>query len=117
MADAAAILKRIRAHGANVSFDDGKLVVVNKGKLPAGALDYIRANARAIIALVEREGDIEERAAIIEYDGGLSRQDADRLARLLFANCPQGTSAADWSWFVNKAMEIVDADVPSERAA
>lgn len=45
---------------------------------------------RAAVALIEREPDperrsdlrsaFEERAAIVEYDGGLSRPDAERLA-------------------------------------
>lgn len=117
MADAAEIMKRIRAHGANVTIDGGKLIVVNKAKLPEGALDFIRQNSRAIAAFIERKGDVDERAAIIEFEGGMPRRDADRIARLLFANCPAGTPAADWTWFVNKAMEIIDADAPTERAA
>ena len=117
MADAGAILKRIRAHGANVDLDGGRLIVINREKLPAGAIDFIRLHGREIAALLEREGEVAERAAIIEFDGGFSRHDADRLAKLLFANCPQGTTAADWTWFVNKALEIMDAAVPTEHAA
>lgn len=117
MADVATIIQRVRARGANITIDAGKLIVINKAKLPDGALDFIRQNGRAIAAFIEREGDVEERAAIIEYDGGVSRHDADRLARLLFANCPHGTPVADWTWFVNKALEIMDAAAPTERAA
>lgn len=116
MADVGVILQRIRARGANVMIDGGRLIVINREKLPDGALDFIRQNGRAIAAFVEREGNVEERAAIIEHDGGMPRQDADRLARLLFANCPPDTNAADWTWFVNKALEIMDA-APMERAA
>ena len=117
MADAAEIMKRIRAHGANVMIDGGKLIVANKGKLPSAALDFIRQNGKAIATFIEHEGNFDERAAIIEYDGGMTRQDAERLSRLLFANCPDGTAAADWTWFVYKAMQIMDSAIPSERAA
>jgi len=118
MADlAASILRRIRSHGANVDLDGGRLIVINRENLPAGAIDFIRQHGREIAALLEREGDLAERAAIIEFEGGHSRHDADRLAKLLFANCPHGTPAADWTWFVNKALEIMDAAAPSERAA
>lgn len=111
----ASILRRIRSHGANVDLDGGRLIVINREKLPAGAIDFIRQHGRDIAALLEWEADVTERAAIIEYEGGTPRADADRLARLLFANCPAGTNPADWTWFVNKALEIMDA--PTERAA
>src|SRR5690606_18050598 len=72
MADPAALMARIRAHGANVAEGD-KLKLVNANRLPAGALDYIKANGRDLAGWLEREAQeaqFEERAAIIEFDGG-----------------------------------------------
>lgn len=108
MAEIAKIIDRIRANGANVEIDGGKLRIVNGKKLPAGALDFIRQRGREIAAFIEQEGEFEERAAIIEHDGGVTSARADELARLLQANPPPDVSPADWTWFVGKAAEIID---------
>lgn len=117
MADAGQIIERIRSHGANVLLDGDRLEIVNRAKLPAGAADFIRQNAKAIAAHLGRESEFEERAAIIEYEGGLTRAVAEYLARLLQSNPPAEVSEADWSWFVGQAAKIVDASVPRRAAA
>ncbi len=109
MVDVPTILQRIRARGANVMIDGGKLIVINKAKLPDGALDFIRQHGRAIAQFIEKEGEFEERAAIIEFDGGFSRKEADDIARLLLSSPPKDCNPADWTWFVGKASEIIDA--------
>lgn len=116
MPDVGSIISRIRAAGANVEVDGGKLHIINGRRVPDELRAELRQNGKAVAVWLDREGNVEERSAIMEHEGGMPRRDADRLARLLFANCPHGTSAADWSWFVNKAMEIMDA-APMERAA
>ncbi|PSJ64486.1 hypothetical protein [Kumtagia ephedrae] len=108
MADAAEIISRIRDRGANVAIDAGKLTIVDSHKLPAGSIAFIRANARAIADYLDREAAFEERAAILEYDGGLPRPMAEDFARLLLASAPRGVTPADWTWFCGKAAEIVE---------
>jgi hypothetical protein len=116
MADAGKIVDRIRACGANVMIDGGKLSIVNRAKLPDGSLDYIRQHGKEIAAFLEDEAAFEERAAIIQYDGGLNRAVAEYLTRLLQSSPPDGASAADWSWFVGEAAKKIDG-APLRRAA
>ncbi|RWK79657.1 MAG: hypothetical protein EOR51_12170 [Mesorhizobium sp.] len=108
MADVGELVSRIRAIGANVVIDGGKLHLVNAKKLPDGALEFIKRHGKQIAEFLEKEGDFEERSAIIEYGGGIPRSDADALARLLLAKPPNDVSPADWTWFVGKAAEIID---------
>ncbi|MGN6548472.1 MAG: hypothetical protein ACTHJ3_01050 [Pararhizobium sp.] len=89
--------------------DDGDIRVINKAKLPDGAYDYVKRHAKEMVAFLEREGDIEERAAIMEHDGGLSRTAADKFARILFSTPPEDVDPADWTWFVGKAVKVLEA--------
>lgn len=116
MADPAEILSRIRARGANILIDKGKLEIVNRSKLPAGALEYIRKNARAIADHLDREVEFEERAAIIQFDGGSPREWADKFAMFCISHRPAGISDVDWSWFITQCGKIVD-EAPARRAA
>lgn len=109
MADVAKLIDRIRAAGANVEMDAGKLRLVNSKKLPDGALAFIRNHGKEIAAYLESAGNIEERGAIIEIDGGASRNNADDLATILLASPPEDCNSADWTWFVSKAAAIIDA--------
>jgi hypothetical protein len=108
MANVAEIIDRIRANGANVIIDAGKLRIINSKKLPDGALDFIKRHGKEIAGFIEQEGEVEERAAIMEHDGGVPRAYADQLARLLQAHPPSDVPPADWTWFVGKAAQIVD---------
>ena len=116
MADPRAIIDRIRSFGANVMSDRGKLVVINREKLPAGALDFIREHGREIAEFLVREADFEERAAIMEHDGGLTRPIAEYLTKMLMANPPEGADRSDWSWFVGQGAEIVYRSLPRKAA-
>jgi hypothetical protein len=116
MADARAVIERIRSFGANVLVGGSKLTVINKQKLPPGALRFITENGRDIAAFLEREAECDERAAIIQYDGGLNRPVAEYLARLLMSSPPDGVNRTDWSWFVEQAMQIIDRFIPRKAA-
>lgn len=109
MADPAKIMARIRANGANVVIDAGRLQIINARKLPEGAAAFIRENAKAIAGYLSDEADFEERAAIIEFDGGLTRAVAEGMARIQLANPPAGANAADWTWYVDQASRIMDS--------
>src|SRR5690554_2274877 len=81
MADPRAIVERIRALGANVYIDGDRLRIANRSKLPAKAIDVIRDNAAEIAEWLEDEAAYEERAAIIEHDGGLTRAVAEYITK------------------------------------
>lgn len=108
MASVEAILSRIRTHGANVVLDDGKIRVVNGKGLPEGAVSYIAAHGREIAAFLVREAEFEERAAIMEFDGGLTRASAEYMTRLLMRSPPEGTNVVEWQWFCNEAAKLID---------
>ena len=117
MPDVAKILGRIRSHGANVLLDGRKLQIVNRAKLPAGALDYIKAHGREIADFLDREAEVEERAAVIEFDGGVPRKWAEQFADLLINQKPAGVDELDWSWFITRCGQILDEAPPVRRAA
>jgi len=117
MANVADLVARIRSFGANVTLDGDKLLIVNREKLPGSALDFIRQHGKQVAAFLEHEGEVEERAAIIEHDGGLTRPAAEYLTKLLFSTPPAGVTPADWSWFVGKAATVFDDAVPRRAAA
>lgn len=106
MADVAKIIERIRANGANVIVDDGKLSVVNGTKLPGGALDYIKKHSKEIAEFIGQEN---RRPVGIPHDAGLTQAGIDHLTRLLFSSTPEDTDPADWTWFVSKAAKIMGA--------
>ena len=116
MADAAKILERIRSYGANVVLDGQKLEIINSEKLPAGAADFLKQHNRLIADHLAQQGDFDEHAAVLEFDGGMDRKTAERLTRLLFSSPPADVNAADWTWFVGKAAKIID-DATMGRAA
>lgn len=110
------IVARVRSNGANIILDGGRLKIVNGTRLPAGARDFIKAHGKAIAAFLDKEGEFEERAAIIEHDGGLDRTSAESLARLLLSSPPSGADPSDWTWFCNHAARIMN-DLPMKEAA
>lgn len=116
MADPAKIVERVRAHGANIYLDGDKLRIPNRAKLPDGAMAHIRQHGRAIAAWLDEEAEYEERAAIMEHDGGLTRPVAEYLAKLLLARPPTDTDPDTWARFVEHATVAVDG-MGLERAA
>lgn len=118
MADAKAIIDRVRSLGANVVVDEGALRIVNGNRLSAEAKAYITLHKRDLVEFLT--GDIhverEERAAIIEFDGRVPRQWAEQFADILIARRPEGVSDIDWSWFITRCGQIVD-EAPVSRAA
>lgn len=108
MADVGKIIERIRANGSNVAFENGRLRIVNGDKLPPGALDFIKAHGRAIADWLDREGEFEERAAIIEFDGRAPRVMAERFARECIDIVRSSVSEFDRAWLLTRAGAFVD---------
>ena len=81
------ILNDINNAGLNISLVGDQLRIANPEKLNDSLRDLIRANKSEIVKYFSntqllqdiRERN-EERSAIMEFDGGLSRQDADAAA-------------------------------------
>jgi hypothetical protein len=82
-------LDAARAAGVDVRLDGKDLVVSAASEPPTDVLDTLRRHKLAIVALLQptRPWDSEdwqahydERAAIAEFDGGLSRQEAEAVA-------------------------------------
>lgn len=74
------ILARIKANGGDVVRDEWR-IALRPGRLTPEALVWVRSRWNE----VRREAwpqfdEFEERAAIREYDGGMSRHDAERAA-------------------------------------
>lgn len=81
------ILARIRAHGGDV-VRDGWAFRLMPGRLDAKAIAWVRANMDAVKREVWPEyDDFEERAAIMEYDGGLPRPEAEAAAYRRVSSC------------------------------
>lgn len=76
------ILDRIQAHGGDVIRDEWRFRL-QVGRLTPDALTWLRAKGRWSFACREvwpLFDSWQERAAIRQYDGGMSRADAERLA-------------------------------------
>ena len=83
------VLSHIRAKGGNV-VRDGYAFRLRPGRLDDHAIAWIKQNIEAIKAEVWPDYyEWAERAAIMEYDGGLTRADAE-LAAL---QCVEGRNA------------------------
>lgn len=109
MADAEAIVARLRSIGGNLELTGQGLRIVNRSKLPAQAVDFILRNKAAIIDyLRDEEVAFEERAAIIEFDGGAPREWAEQFARLLIKTPSPKVDRFALGWFLTRCGEILD---------
>lgn len=74
------ILDRIRTHGGEV-IRAGWNIRLRPGRLSPEALEWLRGRRNELTQEVWPEFDAwAERAAIREFDGGMSREDAERTA-------------------------------------
>lgn len=74
------IIDRIRAHGGEVIRDEWRFTI-RIGRLKPAAVEWLRSRKGTLCAEVWPEFEaFEERAAIMEYDGGLPRAEAEALA-------------------------------------
>jgi len=74
------ILSRIRAQGGNV-IRRGHSFVLRQGRLPPAAVAWVKANLEAVKREVWADYDEwQERAAIMEFDAGMTREEAELAA-------------------------------------
>jgi hypothetical protein len=113
---AAVLLTEIRAAGVDVGLDNGVLRVrAPKGVLTAVQRERLVEHHAEIISLLaepandrdvpaddlppDLQAAFDERAAIAEFDGGLDRDAAERLARDEVSSGPAGDDVTAWrSW-------------------
>ncbi len=110
MASPEDILARVRAAGANIVLDGEKLTLVAAPRIGEAGVALVKQNRAALVALLRQERDeaVEERAAIIEFDGRAPREWAEQFARILFLRRPAGVTDMDWSWFITTCGRIID---------
>lgn len=84
---AVSVLRSLRAEGAVVTLDGANLRLRASGPLPPSVVSAARAEKASLVDLLtcypdfpDRLDDFEERAAIMEFDTGLPRAEAERLA-------------------------------------
>ena len=81
------ILARIRAHGGEVIRTEWR-ITLRKGRLSAAALEWIAGRRTELMREVWPEfDDWNERAAIREYCGGMSRAEAEAAAYVDVTKC------------------------------
>jgi hypothetical protein len=81
------ILSRIEANGGAVIRDEWRFSL-RRGRLTSEALTWLRARwNEACLEAWPLFDTFEERAAIMEYDGGMSRDEAERAAYAEVAGC------------------------------
>ena len=74
------ILARIRANGGDV-IREGYAFRFRPGRLDPAAIAWVKQNIEAVKAEAwPAYYDWQERAGIMQFDGGLSREDAERAA-------------------------------------
>lgn len=74
------ILDRIRANGGEV-IRDGFTFRLRAGRLSSDAIAWVKEHKAEVMQEIWPEyDDFEERAAIREFDGGQSREDAEAAA-------------------------------------
>lgn len=74
------ILARIRANGGDVT-RDGYRFSLRQGRLTLDAVAWVKANLDAVKREVWPQFDEwQERAAIMEFEAGLSREEAEQAA-------------------------------------
>ena len=83
------LLLHLRAAGFRLDAADNKLLVVPASRLSEAHRADVRTHVGDLLLLIDAEYEreaFEERAAILEYDGGMSRPEAEAAARIELFN-------------------------------
>jgi hypothetical protein len=114
------MLAAVRAVGGDVKLvGSGRVKVVAPMPLPSDLIERLRASKPELLRLLtssrlearpaETWSDAEEeRAAIVEYDGGVSRPWAEALVRLDPTRVPPNVSQERWAQFIDDCGRFLD---------
>lgn len=81
------ILEHIRAHGGE-AIREGWSLALRRGRLTSEAIVWVRDHKAELMREIWPEFDeFEERAAIMEFDGGMTRADAEAAAYAEVMQC------------------------------
>jgi hypothetical protein len=112
---AAEALNAARAVGVSVVIDGDDLVLRAPEPPPTAVVAALSRNKVGIIALLRPSHDaqswlssFDERAAVIEYDGGAPRSWAEALARLDPTSPPSDISPIRWLRFIDDCGPFLD---------
>ena len=115
---AAEALKAARAAGIQLGIDGDDLVLEAAVPPPPAVIDLLSSHKASIVALLrpaedgwsaeDRQVLFDERAAIIEFDGGASRTWAEALARLDPASPPGDIPPKRWLQFIDDCGMFLD---------
>ena len=87
--EATTVLRRLLHTGWEAWQQDGRLEVRHATQaLTSAQQRYLTQHHAALLAALDRVLAYETRAAILEYDGGCSREDAEALARPVLEDVP-----------------------------
>jgi hypothetical protein len=117
--NAADALKTARAAGVEVILDGDDLALNAASAPPAVVLDALSLHKAEVVALLRPGRDgwsaedwhvlFDERAGIIEFDGGLPRASAEALARLDPTKAPGDVPARGWVQFIDDCGRFLDS--------
>jgi hypothetical protein len=80
---------QLRSAGFRLDAADNRLLVAPARSLSDAHRADVRAHVGELLRLIDAEYALEafeERAGIMEFDGGMTRSDAEAAARILIAN-------------------------------
>jgi hypothetical protein len=124
------ILQELNLAGLSVSLEGDRVKVENPGRLTNGLRDLIRSHKPDIVSRLSKaraaqnsemqqaiREQVEERAAIKEYDGGLPRAEAERQAdSAARAYCYRLTDKPNSElWVIMSGTNLVEAKASLER--
>jgi hypothetical protein len=115
---AAEALKAARVAGIQLEIDGDDLVLEASVPPPSAVIDLLSSHKASIVALLRRAEDgwsaedqqvfFDERASVIEFDGGAPRAWAEALARLDPALPPCDTPPKRWLRFIDDCGRFLD---------
>jgi hypothetical protein len=114
MMAAAELLAECSRFGLTVQRQGDKIALEAAAPPPPELLDRLRAAKPALLALLSDkaagpdEGDFAERAAIVEFNGGIPRAWAEGFARLDCAAPPADVPPGRWRQFIDDAGRFLD---------
>ncbi len=110
------MLTAVRARGGDVKLaSPGRLKVIAPTPLPDELIDQLRAAKSDLLTLLGETRPVDwtdlndERAAIVEYDGGAPRAWAEALARLHPSKPPGDVPPRRWMRFIDDCGRFLDA--------
>jgi hypothetical protein len=112
MAEIAPILDKVRALGADVVLERGKMTIVNGQGLSAEQRSWIARN-RSVIEHHLREKRIAAGSAPLHVPAADDTPPMvwGEFARILYSSPPGSADPCDWSWFITEAGKIIRGEL------